>query len=74
MSKTASPVDPRDMPTPPPLPVSLRRARRIDPADVPTPPPLTAPPRAAPSDDAEWDAAIARAKRALVRSIRGGRL
>jgi hypothetical protein len=70
---TVSPTDPAEVPTPPPLTVPPPKAPR-DLADVPTPPPLTVPPPKAPrdladvptppprTDEAEWAAAIARAK------------
>jgi hypothetical protein len=58
---TVSPVDPADVPTPPPLTTAPLPA-----SDLPTPPPTTAPeqaaPQAAPNDDGDWDAVIARAK------------
>jgi hypothetical protein len=71
---SVAPIDPADVPTPPPLTKAPPLGAAVrDPNDVPTPPPLSeaprqvrprppAPARALTSDDMDWDSAIARAK------------
>jgi hypothetical protein len=56
---SSSPLDPADIPTPPPVPTKTAAASR-DLSDVPTPPP-----------EEDWEAAIARAKRAVANVPRG---